>query len=184
MTGRTVDVWPLRNGPVNYAIAPDKAMFGAFARADGASASGFQLPWDVNGPFATFSLDVVANRKNPLDPATWPLESSGATLPTTEHSQYVMLRRDLENRRLLSLPFHATLQSLKPWQPWMLMGQRPGRIFTRSIARKVEGPEVLSPAVLAFARANLAPWMQAPDKWTGEYVTQQAIYKSTHTPQR
>lgn len=184
ITRREVDVWHLRNGPVNYALSPDKASFGSFTRIDGSAGQGFQLPWIERGPFATFALDVVADRPNPLDPKDWPLESTGPTLPTTEHSQYTMLKRDLADPRLLSLPFVASLQSLKPWHPWMLMGQRPGRIFTRTVAEKVAGPEALPPARLAYARANLAPWMAAPDAWTGTYVTQQSIYKSTRKPQQ
>ena len=183
LTGREVEVWHLRNGPVNYALDPQKASFGAFARTDGRT-DGFQLPWVLRGPFATFSLDVVSNRPNPLDPAGWPLESSGATVSATEHSQYAVLERDLHDRNRPSLPFFASLQSVKPWHPWMLMGQRPGRIFTRTVAQKVPGPEVLPPASLAYARANLAAWMEAPAAWTGAYVTQQAIYKSTRSPQK
>ncbi len=185
VSGRAVDVWHMRNGPVNYELSPAKATFGAFSRtgADGA-APGFQLPWVRRGPFATFALDVVSNRPNPLDPAQWPLESTGKTLAATEHSQYAVLERDVLNPRLPSLQFFASLQSVKPWHPWMLLGETPGRIFTRSIAQKVSGPEVLGPERLAFARANLAEWMDAPTAWTGQYVTQQAIYKATRTPQR
>lgn len=183
VTGREVEVWHQRNGPVNYEIAPDKAMFGQFARADGVTNTGFQLPWVVRGPYATFALDVVSNRKNALDPATWPLESSGATIPTTEHSQYSVLVSDLTNPKLLSLPFFATLQSLKPWHPWMLMGQRPGRVFARLVAEKVSGPEVLPAASLAYAKQNLSPWMEAPAEWTGQYVTAQSIYKANRKPQ-
>jgi hypothetical protein len=184
VTGRTVDVWHQRNGPVNYELSPAKASLGNFARSDGQTTDGFQLPWKMHGPFATFALDVVANRKNPLDPAEWPLESSGPTIPTTEHSQYSMLRRDLENKRLLSVPFFASLQSLKPWHPWMLMGQRPGRVFARMTAQKVGGPDVLPAASYQYAKSNLAAFMEAPAAWTGEYVTAQAIYKATRQPQR
>lgn len=184
LTNRTVEVWHQRNGPVNYEIAPDKAMFGAFSRADGSPGEGFQLPWVERGPFATFALDVVSNRKNPMTPEEWPLESNGPTIPTTEHSQYAVLKRDLENPKLLSLPFYATLQTIKPWHPWMLMGQRPGRVFARLVAQKVGGPDVLPKATFDFARANLAAWMEAPADWTGQYVTAQSIYKSTRQPQR
>jgi hypothetical protein len=159
--GRKVDVWHQRNGPVNYEISPAKAMLGNFARADGQKVEGFQLPWRLHGPFATFALDAVANRKNPLDPKEWPLESSGPTIPTTEHSQYTMLRRDLENKRLLSLPFVAALQSLKPWHPWMMMGQRPGKVFTRMTAHKVAGPQVLPAPLLNYAQKNLAAFPDA-----------------------
>lgn len=184
VTERDVEVWHLRNGPVNYELAPDKASFGAFTRSDGGNAVGFQLPWVRRGPFATFALDVVANRPNPLDPEQWPLESSGKMVMTTEHSQYSVLERDLIDARRPSIPFFASLQSLKPWHPWMLMGQRPGRIFTRTVAEKVSGPDVLPPDSLAYARANLAAWMEAPQEWTGQYMTQQAIFKATRKPQR
>jgi len=185
VNGRTLDVWHMRNGPVNYELSPTKASFGAFERNDGGSAApGFQLPWIRRGPFATFALDVVSNRPNPLDPAEWPLESTGKTLAATEHSQYSVLERDVLNSRLQSLQFVASLQSIKPWHPWMLMGQMPGRIFTRSIAQKVSGPEVLPPERLAYARTHLTGWMDAPAAWTGQYMTQQAIYKATKRPQR
>jgi hypothetical protein len=184
LTGRSVEVWHNRNGPVNYTLDPAKAMFGAFARADGSNSQGFSLPWVMRGPFATFALDVVADRKNPLTPDKWPLESTGPTLPTTEHSQYAVLRRDLENPKLLSLPFFATLQSIKPWHPWMLMGKTPGRVFARLVAEKVESPDVLPAELLRFARANLAPFLDAPATWTGEYVTQHAIYMKDRSPAR
>jgi Protein of unknown function (DUF1838) len=182
ITNRTVDVWHQRNGPVNYEISPTKSMFGSFARTDGTAGEGFQLPWVMRGPFATFALDVVSSRKNALVPSEWPLESSGEMLPSTEHSQYSVLRRDIENKKLLSVPFFAALQSMKPWHPWMLMGQRPGRVFTRMVAQKVSGPEVLDSASLAYARTHLSEWMEAPASWTGEYVTAQAIYKATRKP--
>jgi hypothetical protein len=182
--GRKVEVWHQRNGPVNYEISPAKAMLGNFARADGQKVEGFQLPWRLHGPFASFALDAVANRKNPLDPQQWPLESSGPTIPTTEHSQYTMLRRDLENKRLLSLPFVASLQSLKPWHPWMLMGQRPGKVFTRMTAHKVAGPQVLPAPLLKYAQQNLAAFLAPPASWTGQYVTAHTIYKEGRSPAR
>ena len=184
VTGAEVEVWHQRNGPVNYELAPDSAMFGAFSSAQPAPAPGFQLPWIMRGPFATFSLDVISNRPNPLDPAEWPLESSGPNLKTSEHSQYAVLRRDVENPQLNSLPFFASLQSLKPWHPWMLMGQRTGRVFTRMIAEKVPGPEVLPKTSYEYAKTNLSEYMSAPAAWTGQYVSAHTIYKSGRIPQR
>ena len=181
--GREVEVWHQRNGPVNYTLDPAKAMFGAFARS-GPPVQGFQLPWTQIGPFASFAIDAAVDRKNPLSPEEWPLESTGETLPTTEHSQYAVLLSDLADRDRPTLPFFASLQSLKPWHPWMAMGRTPGRVFARLVAQRVSGPEVLPPATLAVAERQLGAFMQAPESWTGAYKTAHAIYKETRTPLR
>jgi hypothetical protein len=95
-----------------------------------------------------------------------------------------MLRRDIENKRLPAIPFVASLQSLKPWHPWMLMGQRPGRVFTRMTAHRVDGPDVLPAPLLNYARRNLAAFLEPPATWTGQYVTAHTIYKQSRAPAR
>lgn len=183
LTGDEVDVWHQRNGPVNYTLDPGRAMFGSFRPADGsAAAPGFRLPWRRDGQRASFAIDVVSDRPNPLLPERWPRESSGARLLSSEHSQYFVEVADLANRTLLSVPFDAALQSLKPWPPWMLMGQRPGRVYTTLTARKVDGLTALPPAVATLARAELGGFVDAPTQWTGQYITGHEIYARERQP--
>jgi hypothetical protein len=178
---QTVEVWHQRNGPVNFEIDPHKASFGAFTRT-GTAAPGFQLPWMFDGDEATYALDVIANRKNPMDPKIWKRESPGETLYSSEHSQYWTSRSALEDASLSSIDYRAALQSLKDWHPWMLLGDLRGKIFTRMTSRKVAGISALSPPVRDYAEKHLAAYLTAPKTWTGDYVTAYALYMKERTP--
>jgi Protein of unknown function (DUF1838) len=172
-----VAVWHQRNGPVNYEISPGPSdKIGKFDKPGG-GAPAFTLPWMVDGDRAMFALDVASKRPNPLDPKLYPLESAGEFLHISEHSQYLVSTSDLANSDLPSLKFFGALQSLKPWHPWMKMGQTQGKVFTRMIAQKVEGPEALPANVRAFAERKLPQYMAAPESWTGQYVTAYDLYK-------
>ena len=179
-TGRTVPVWHQRNGPVNFTLRPDMNAFGAFQATE--SAPAFRLPWRIENGKATFALDVVSTRPNPLSVEEWPLESSGPEMHVSEHSAYVVEPELLADQSVTSLPFNAALQSLKPWHPWMLMGQRPGRVFARLNATKVAGLSGIDPRAAAFARENLADFIEAPESWTGAYNAAHGIYAATMSP--
>lgn len=183
LTGDEVDVWHQRNGPVNYTLDPARAMFGNFRPVGGGNpAPGFRLPWRIEGNRASFAVDVVSDRPNPLLPARWPRESSGPRLLSSEHSQYFVDVGDLADPSRLSVLFNAALQSLKPWAPWMLMGQRPGRVYTTLTARKVSGLDALPLAVAALARSELAAFAVAPTQWTGQYLTGHDLYAREQQP--
>jgi hypothetical protein len=184
VTGETVDVWHQRNGPVNYEIDPAKTDI-AFFTLVGKSpdrAKGFRLPWAIDGSTASFRLDSISKRPNPLDPTVWKRESSGPTLQISEHSQYFLELADIGNPKLTSLPFRAALQSLKPWHPWMLMGQRPGKVYTAMTSRKVAGIQALPAAVAEYARSHLAAYLDAPESWTGAYTTAYSLYAKERQP--
>ncbi|MGJ3230800.1 MAG: DUF1838 family protein [Oceanicaulis sp.] len=180
-TGRTVPVWHQRNGPVNFTLRPGMNAFGAFEATE--DAPGFRLPWRMENAMATFALDVVSTRPNPLSREDWPAESTGPQMHISEHSAYVVEPALLADDSVTSLPFNAALQSLKPWHPWMLMGERPGLVFARLTASKVSGLDAIDPRAAAFARAHMAEFIEAPAEWTGSYRTAHAIYADTQSPQ-
>ncbi len=181
---RMVEVFHNRNGPVNYELDPAKPAFGAFERAAPAAGAGFRLDWRLWGDVASFTTDVVAERKNPFDPTSWPLESSGPLLNSSEHSQYFVRLTDLLDESKGEIPFEASLQSLKPWHPWMLMGAAPGRVLTILSARRIGGMADLSPAVAEFTTRELPGFTEPPARWTGEYVTANALYMKSRSPRR
>ncbi|MEO0412839.1 MAG: DUF1838 family protein [Pseudomonadota bacterium] len=179
-TNETLPVWHQRNGPVNFALSPKMNAFGGFNATQAAPA--FRLPWRMIDGTASFALDVTSKRKNPLLPEKWPRESSGATMFVSEHSQYFVSPVDLANDAITDLSFHASLQSNKPWHPWMMMGQQPGGVFARLYARKVPGIEALDPSVAEVASTHLASFVEAPAEWTGTYKTAHSIYAATMQP--
>jgi hypothetical protein len=64
----------------------------------------------------------------------------------------------------------------------MLMGQRPGKMFHRMMALKVNGPEALSPPARVWAEANALEFLTAPKQWTGEYVDAYENFVRENTP--
>jgi hypothetical protein len=181
VTGETVPVWHQRNGPINYEIDPAKPSFGMFTRTAN-NKPGFLLPWSVADGVGSFVIDTVSERKNPLDPEVWVKESSGKTIHLSEHGQYFVAMDDLLNPDLVSLSFRAALQSLKPWHPWMMMGQTPGKVFAVLTARKITGLDDLPPSVARFAKAELGAFLEAPPTWTGAYVTANQLYMREKKP--
>ena len=179
-TNEALSVWHQRNGPVNFGLSPAMNAFGAFQPVE--SAPAFRLPWVQSGDYSSFALDVVSNRPNALDPAEWPRESSGETLHISEHSQYFVKTADLANPAMTSLPFHAALQSNKPWHPWMMMGTRPGKVFARMVASKVDGIDDLPDPVARYAAANLSEYLEPAKTFSRQYRTAYSIYKETMTP--
>jgi hypothetical protein len=176
-TDETVAVWHQRNGPVNYEISPGPSgAVGKFEKAE-AGAPPFRLPWIIDGDRAMFALDVTSKRPNPLDPKLYRKESSGEVMHISEHSQYMVSAREIADPNLPSVNFFGALQSLKPWHPWMMMGQRPGKVFTRMVSRKAKGTDALPPKVAAYAEKNLPQFLRAPETWTGQYVTAYDLYK-------
>jgi hypothetical protein len=174
-TQEVVPVWHQRNGPVNFAMAPKPdAKAGNFDDVD--KPMGFRLPWIIEGDMAMYAQDTTSNRPNPIKVSEHPAYSVGDTLHISEHTQYSVKTADLFGSGP-QLPYFAALQSLKPWHPWMKMGQRPGRVFTRMISKKASGTADLTPPVRAYAEKNLGSFLVAPAKWTGEYMDAYKLFK-------
>ncbi|MDX2145779.1 MAG: DUF1838 family protein [Rhodospirillaceae bacterium] len=172
-----VPVWHQRNGPVNFAMSSKPSnKVGAFETVE-AKPAGFRLPWIIDGDMAMYAQDTTSNRPNPIKPDKHPQYSVGETLYISEHTQYSVKTADLFDKTQPTLNFFAALQSLKPWHPWMKMGRRPGRVFTRMISKKAVGLQDLTKPVQAYVEKNLAQYVVAPATWTGEYIDAYRLYK-------
>ena len=182
----TVDVWHLRNGPLNLALSPKgRAETGGWKlllKPGDAPRDGFYVPVVVEGDDLLMVMDGQATRKNPLQPAEWPRESSGSQLIYSEHNTWRAKLSDVTNPRVVSLPFFANWHSIKPWRTWMLMGQRPGRIYNHLRARKIKSLAEVPKPVRTYAEKHFPNFLSAPREWTGAYEDDWTHFKQERKP--
>jgi hypothetical protein len=159
---REVEVVPVQNDPVNRRFTLQGSTFNYTEAGD-----------DV-----IFHREVPLRYPNPLDRAGYPLYSSGAAYEAMEMFQNFISRRDIDNRKLTSLPARGSWTRFGPWLPWMEMGLHPGVLVyhSRSIkpANGLDGvPQDLRERI---ARAD-PKFLQAPERFVEPDQTSWTVFK-------
>jgi hypothetical protein len=183
-TDEVVDVWHLRNGPLNYSVSPTAEMTGGWRllRPIPEGASGFYVPASVVGDKLIVTVDGQASRRNPLSPEEWPRESSGERLVYSEHNTWVAPLAGLASRDVPSPEITGAWHSLKPWRAWMLMGTTPGHIYSHLVARKIASLDEAPRAVVNYVRRAFPEFLSAPAEWTGSYRDDWSYFKEQRKP--
>lgn len=183
-TGESVEVWPLRNGPLNYAVSPSAEMSGGWTllRPIPRGVSGFYLPATRVGDNLVVTVDGQASRRNPLSPQDWPRESSGERLVYSEHNTWIVSHAALASPDVPSPSVTASWHSLKPWRHWMLMGSTPGHIYNHLVAHKIESAEEAPKPVFDYVRRRFPQFLSAPAEWTGSYRDDWSYFKEQRKP--
>jgi hypothetical protein len=124
---REVEVIPIQNDPVNRRFTVQSSNFNVMEDGD-----------DV-----VFYREVPLRYPNVLDRANYPLQSSGDFYEAMEMFNTFAHRRDIDNRKLTSVPATGSWSRFGPWLPWMEMGVHQGQLIyhSRSIkpANGIEG---------------------------------------------
>jgi hypothetical protein len=159
---REVEVVPVQNDPVNRRF----------------TVAGSTFNYTEAGDDVIFHREVPLRYPNPLDRANYPLYSGGDFYEAMEMFQNFINRRDIENRRLTSLPARGSWTRFGPWLPWMEMGLHPGFLVyhSRSIkpANGLEGvPQRLRELV---AREN-PKYLEAPERFVEPDETSWTFFK-------
>jgi hypothetical protein len=113
---REVEVVPIQNDPVNRKFTVSSSSY----------------TYTEIGDEVIFHREVPLRYPNPLDRARYPLYSSGDYYEAMELFQNFLSRRDIDNRRLTSLPARGSWTRFGPWLPWMEMGLHPGTLVYHS----------------------------------------------------
>lgn len=182
---RAVDVWHLRTGPINLRLDPYRPINAGgwrLLRPSTYGTNGFFMPVQEYDGHYIVALDAQAQRKNPLDPAVWPAESTGAMMRYSEHNTWRIKRSDVENHDIPSPPIFASWHTNKEWRPWMLMGQRPGHIYNHLIAYKVKSIGEVPRVLLDYYEKVAPQFLSAPKTWTGEYKTDWDHFMAARRP--
>jgi hypothetical protein len=176
----TVRVVHVHNDVVNsnwaptysFGVGPEKVTFP------------FIFPWVVMGDNAVVDFGVNTSHEAVLMPDKWPRESHGEITQVLEAIQIHTRLSDLMDPKQTSVHASGSWQRISPWLPWMLMGQRPGHLFYKTVTRRMhEGVEALPPHILEYTEANYPDYLSAPTEWAEPNVSSYEVYEREVEPQ-
>lgn len=161
---REVEVIPIQNDPVNRRFTVQE--------------SGYRF--DVSGEDIVFYREVPLRYPNPLDRATYPLNSSGDFYEAMEMFTTFVRRQQLDDPRLTSVPSTGTWTRFGPWLPWMEMGAHQGYLVYHSRAFKpANGLEGLPPRLREYIARDNPKFLEAPERYTEPDETSWTFFKRT-----
>lgn len=166
---RDVDVVPIQNDPVNRRFTVANISFRI----------------NESGDDVAMYREVPLRYPNPLDPANYPLYSSGEFYEAMEMFNTFARRRDLANPRLSSVASTGSWTRIGPWLPWMEMGARPGYLVYHSRAFKpAQGLDGIPDSLLAEVRARHPRFLDAPATFSAPDETSWTFFKKRVDAQR
>jgi hypothetical protein len=181
-TGETVEVVHLANPAINARIEAFPLKQGLYeAVKDPDARAPFILPWTRIRDHAVTEQHAHLWAKNPLDPAIWVRESSGAQIAISDSNTYMVSLADLQNPGLKKVPSIGNWTHSRPWQPWMLMGQAPGFIQYSCITASSDALADLPPQIVDLARNRYPEFLEAPRE-VARAESSLARYMRTRTP--
>jgi hypothetical protein len=146
-TNEDVEVLHIANPQINRPIEPvirGSRLYDDPVEAEKA-AQPYLLDWQVAGDILFAEQHSHIYAKNPLDPEVWKRESSGEMVRITDSTSYVCSLADMQNPDLTTIDESGKWVHVRPWQPFMLMGDAPGffmfRCFTGSASNLSDMPQ-------------------------------------------
>lgn len=183
LDGQKVEVFQYRDGPLDYVLDPHKLPARYDIRTKGDLGRKLVLDWYFRGDQAYGDAIAKTRLKNKLDPAVWKRESVGEWWETAEAYRWNARIAEIEDKSLPSIPsFTGDFQTFKPWEPFMLMGQRPGKIFSVRTAFKIKGYDVVPRPVMAHAEKHLAEFLDTPRVFDKSYKLNDAWFRELRKP--
>lgn len=183
LNGEKVDVFHYRDVPLDYVLDPHKMPERYEVRTKGDLSRKLVLDWYFRGDTAYGDAIAKTRLKNKLDPKVWKRESVGDWWETFEAYRWQGKIAEIEDLSLPSIPsFEGDFQTFKPWEPFMLMGQRPGKIFSVRTAFKIKNFDVVPRNVMAYAEKHFPNVLTAPTKFDKSYKLNDAWFKELREP--
>lgn len=169
-TGETVEVIHVWNDPVN---------------STNKSAT-FSVPWTRLGDGRLcLHIDVPLFYPSPLKKAEWPKESRSDMYQAAELFQFFVSEKDINNKKLKSVPFDISWVRFSDFLPWMKMGDKPGYLMYSSRGWKVKGGfEALPEKIKDFVKANHPEYAHTPEKYSAPNMTSWKYYKKVMEERR
>jgi hypothetical protein len=177
-----VEVVHLANPAINSPIKPfvrEQGLYETVGAPD--QAKPFLLPWQQVGDRAMTEIHAHIRAKNPLDPARWPRESSGAEVSISDANSFNVAVADLQNPALDKVESFGHWSHTRPWQPWMLMGQQPGNIQYTCFTGSSASLDRMPAQIVALASTRFPDFLEAPREIT-KAESSLARYMRTRTP--
>ena len=156
MTGKTVEVIPILNDPVNR-IYPIEG--GRFAPP---------YPYVVNGDNLVFQVDVLRAEHNTMSRAEYPLHSQQDVYQSGELWAIRGSLAEINDPERTSASCHTAWGRLAMWLPFMEMGDTPGFMIYHSQSFKLaNGWQDLPEHIHSYVEQNHPIYFKAPEKFLG-----------------
>ena len=180
-TGETLEVDHIANPSINAEIKPYLGEVGLYEEIDTPRERAFILPWKIVGDRAIVERHDHLWVRNPLDPAVWRRESSGAMIAISDANTFNVALADLQNPALTKVPSQGHWVHRRPWQPWMLMGQEEGFLEYNCVTGSVADLDSLPAQIVAEARTNYPDFLVPATEMT-KAESSLARYMRTRKP--
>jgi len=159
-TGETVEVQQYLTGPISI----ENGLEGTVTD-ETATIKPQNMQWWAVGGKLYIPIQSQFAFPNPLRPEVWPKASVGPTFHWDSFIFFAADIADLENPDINMAPAISHYQETLNWNPWMLMGPRPGRQLSRGYGCKLGSLDEM-PANLRARLEEYAPEMFDLANWT------------------
>lgn len=178
-TDETVEVHHYIIGPMSSTHDPHQVDADAGAENAERVIVPNHLNWQLVGDTVYMPTDSSVAYPNPLQPDVWPQASAGETFGWDSFIMFGVKLADLQNPGVNQAMAHSWYQENIRWQPWMLMGQRPGRLIARGYGKKVRWEEI--PIERIKRLEKYVPKVLDRDNW-GDFQNEFLWYLRTQRP--
>jgi len=159
-----VEPFHIANPAVNRWILPQVKEERFYDRADGSvpASRPFVLPWRRAGDRLMLEQRTHFWAVNPLDPQLWRRESSGARIQVSDCMSYNARWSELSDPKRDSVEYDGHWVHVRPWQPWMLMGDRPGHCLYSAITGSALSARSVPAEIYELVRERLPDFLVPP----------------------
>ena len=175
ITGKTVEVYPTYNNPVNSIYKP--VFEQRFGKDAAVQSFPFVLPWDFIGNEAITAFDANFTWASPYGKEEFPDEYFG---PTVRASEWWQVRADVD--LLFDPEYDGYIQSrgawtrVGPWQAWMHMGELAGDMVWRTQTASLRSVEDVPADLYEYVVRHYPSFLSAPTEWNEPNETSHLNY--------
>lgn len=180
-TGRKVRPLHYREGPVRFRFTDREPRIIGSRDVMPNTGKPFAYPWRIVAGDLYMTKSSYIRAPNWLQPADWPLESSGREIIVAAHSTLKAPLAEIENPRIASAHTDFFYTATSGWLPWMLMGQTPGHVIWAESGRKLMSLDDAPAEQLAMLRRVHPEWFGRPEPWP-EFTNMYLQYKAARQP--
>ncbi len=141
IVNKTVELEPFILGPVFRSYTPKGII------APGLAPNPMRI--NVIGDRVFIPAQSIEKFPNIFTPKEWPEYSSGPTIFWDSMYTFSARIADVIDPQIMGAPAEMHMQNLTSWQPFLRMGQTPGRSMARGFGSNISGFDALEPHVRA-----------------------------------
>jgi hypothetical protein len=149
-------------------------------------ASDFSLPMmKLSGGRLCMYIDVPLFYPSPLKKAEWPKNSRSDMYQAAELFQFFVSEKDVQNKKLKSVPFDIAWTRFSDFLPWMNMADAPGYLMYSSRGSKLKGGyNDLPQNIKDFVAATDVTYQHAPTTYVKPNMTSWKYFKKVMTERK